>query len=115
MTKDKNTFPSEHAEQCAVATWLRGRGIAFFAVPNGAKMGPAECAKMKREGMSPGVPDLFVLDMGLRLVVEMKRRDGGVVSKDQRAWLDHLTSQGWDVMVAYGAEEAITWLRERLG
>jgi len=113
-TKDKLHLPSEHAEQCAVASWLRARGIAFFAIPNGAKMGAAECAKMKREGLSAGVPDLVVLDRGLRLALELKRREGGRVSADQQAWLDHLAGQGWDCFVAHGAEEAIAWLQEKL-
>jgi len=107
-------YPTEHAEQCAVASWLRARGVAFFAVPNGAKMGPAEASKMKREGLSPGVPDLMVVDQGNRIALEMKRREGGRVSPDQRAWLDHLEGQGWTCYVAHGAEDAIGWLKNVL-
>lgn len=104
------TLPTEHSEQCAVATWLRKRKIRFFAVPNGAKMGPAEAAKMKREGLTPGVPDLWIVDRGVKLVIEMKRREGGTVSKAQKTWLAHLEGQGWDCVVCHGAGEAIGYL-----
>ncbi len=105
-------LPTEHAEQCAVASWLRRRNIWFFAVPNGAKMGPAECAKMKREGLEVGVPDILIVDRGQRLALEMKARGSGTTSKAQKAWLAHLEGQGWDVAVCHGAGEAIAWLKE---
>jgi hypothetical protein len=109
-------YPTEHAEQCAVATWLRMRGVWFFAVPNGAKMGPAEAAKMKREGLEPGVPDLLIVDNGKMLALELKSRDPKArASKEQKAWLLHLDGEGWDCKVAHGAEEAISWLQQHLG
>lgn len=111
----KTPYPTEHAEQVAVAGWLRRRGIWFFAVPNGAKMGPAEAAKMKREGMGPGVPDLIIVDQGIKLAVEMKARDPNrKATPDQKRWLRHLEGQGWITNVPNGAEEAIAWLRQHL-
>ena len=111
----KQRLPTEHAEQCAVASWLRRRGVWFFAVPNGAKMGAAEAAKMKREGLRPGVPDLLIVDRGRLLALEMKARESGRPTPEQNAAMEHLTSQGWDCGVCHGAKEAIQWLRERLG
>jgi hypothetical protein len=109
-------YPTEHAEQCAVATWLRGRGVRFFAVPNGAKMGAAECSKMKREGLTTGVPDLVVVDRGLLVAVEMKSRDPkATTSREQDAWLEHLEGQGWTCFVCHGAEEAIGELVKLFG
>lgn len=108
-------MPTEHAEQCAVASWLRRRKIWFFAVPNGAKMGAAEAAKMKREGLESGVPDLLIVDRGRRLALEMKARESGTASPDQKRWLDHLAAEGWTVAIKHGAKEAIAWLRAELG
>ena len=107
---NRGVIPTEHSEQCAVAQWLQWRHVWFFAIPNGAKMGPAECAKMKREGLRPGVPDLLIVDRGLKLAVEMKRRKGGVVSPEQRDAMAHLGGQGFVCYVARGAEDAIGWL-----
>lgn len=107
--------PTEHAEQVAVASWLRRHGVWFFAVPNGAKMGAREAAKMKKEGLEPGVPDLIILDSGKKLAIEMKARNGKGASKNQRRWLAHLETQGFDVIVCHGAEKAIAWLQNRLG
>ena len=105
-------FPTEHAEQCAVVQWLRARHVWFFAVPNGAKMGARECAKMKKEGLESGVPDLLIVDKGRRIALEMKRRNGGRVSPAQKRWLEHLEDEGWTCLIAHGAKEAIEVLTE---
>jgi len=107
--------PSEHAEQVAVAAWLRARHIWFFAVPNGAKMGAREASKMKREGLRPGVPDLLIVDRGCKLALEMKSRDPKArPTKEQEVSLAHLAAEGFDCCVAHGAKEAIGWLEETL-
>lgn len=111
---EKFPMPTEHAEQCAVASWLRAQGVWFFAVPNGAKMGPAEAAKMKREGLRPGIPDLLIVDKGKRIALEMKRREGGRVSPEQASAMAHLGGEGWMCIIAHGAEDAIGVLKEIL-
>jgi hypothetical protein len=79
-------------------------------------MGPREASKMKKEGLEPGVPDLMVVDKGVRLALEMKSRDlNRSTSKDQDLWLDHLEGQGWETAVCWGAEEAIAVLGDLFG
>ena len=57
---------------------------------------------------------LLIVDRGQRLALEMKARDSGTVSKEQKQWLAHLETQGWTVAVCHGAQDAIAWLREVL-
>lgn len=60
--------------------------------------------KRYTQGMLKGCPDLFLPEFDL--FIEMKRRDGGVVSLEQKKvheWLRHL---GYKVEVCHGAKEA---------
>ena len=60
--------------------------------------------KRYAQGMLKGCPDLFIPQFDL--FIEMKRRDGGVVSLEQKKvheWLRHL---GYKVEVCHGAKEA---------
>ena len=59
---------------------------------------------MKAEGVTPGVPDLFVPTWNLW--VEMKREAGGVVSPVQRDWIAYLESIGHRVIIGRGFEDA---------
>ena len=114
--------PSEHAEAVALARWLTYRGICFAHAPNEGKRSPAVAARLKAEGMSPGVPDYLIFSPvpdrpEIRgVAVELKRQPpsyrGPTVT--QRRWLTALTEHGWACHVARGAEDAIEWL-QRLG
>jgi hypothetical protein len=64
----------------------------------------AQGASLKAEGVSPGVPDLFV--PAWSLWVEMKRETGGVVSPVQKDWIEYLESIGHRVIVGRGFEDA---------
>ena len=72
--------------------------------------------KLKREGVKPGVPDLF-LPVARQdchgLWLEMKAKDGRV-SEKQGDWMEKLEEQGYRVAVAFSAEEAITVIKEYL-
>jgi len=96
---------SEHVEQREFVQWWRKTypDLWIFAIPNGGWRTPATALKLKLEGVSPGVPDLFV--PSLRLFIEMKATDGKL-SKAQEVWFRHLTRCGFVTMVAYGFEDA---------
>lgn len=107
--------PSEHAEQAALVRWaaLQARTTPelalLLAIPNGGARNAITGARLKREGVRPGVPDLFLpVARGGRhgLFLELKRRRGGSVSADQRAWLRDLAGQGYHVAVCRGWDEA---------
>ena len=107
--------PSEEQEQAAVMEWaaIMERQIPelrlLFHIPNGAERHPAVAAKLKRQGVKAGVPDLFlpVARGGWHgLFVEMKKRQGGRVSDVQKQWIADLEGEMYRCVVAHGEEEA---------
>jgi rhodanese-related sulfurtransferase len=103
----KARIPTEHEDQKGFVTWFRMTypRVRIFAIPNGGVRSKAAAGKLKAEGVSAGVPDLFVPAWGL--FIEMKRLKGGVVSEEQKDWLDYLASEGYSVMVCRGIDDAI--------
>lgn len=50
-----------------------------------------------------------------RLVaIEMKRKDGGTTSKNQKEWIQNLNGAGIESVVCHGADEAINWILDRI-
>ena len=97
---------SEHLEQVRLVSWFRRTfpDVRIFAVPNGGARSGVQGAKLKAEGVSPGVPDLCV--PAWNLWVEMKRAKGGTVSPDQKDWIAYLESIGHQVIIGRGFEDA---------
>ena len=100
------TAPSEHLEQVRLVSWFRKTypDVRIFAIANGGARSGPQGASLKAEGVSPGVPDLFVPEWNLW--VEMKRETGGIVSPVQRDWIAYLESIGHHVIVGRGFEDA---------
>jgi hypothetical protein len=99
-------IPSEHIEQARFVSWFRQKykGVRIFAIANGGWRSPATGARLKAEGVSRGVPDLFV--PAHNLWIEMKRSKGGVLSPEQRDWINYLEMLGNTVFVCHGADHA---------
>lgn len=99
-------IPTEHEEQRQVVMWFRQtyRPMRIFAIPNGGQRSKAAAAKLKVEGVSPGVPDLFI--PALKLWIEMKRVEGGRLSPEQKDWINYLASVGYVCFICSGAEDA---------
>lgn len=111
------TYPlnTEHAEQSALIQWATLASatipelLHLFAIPNGGWRHPVTAARLQAEGVSPGVPDLFLAwpaHGAPGLFVEMKRRVGGRLSPAQALWRERLTKCGYRVRVCKGWEEA---------
>lgn len=102
-----NAAPSEHAEQVTFVQWFRRQhpGVRIFAIPNGGARSDVVGGKLKAEGVSKGVPDLYVPEWGLW--IEMKRTKGGALSPEQKDWIAYLKGIGHTVIVGRGAEDAI--------
>ena len=60
--------------------------------------------KRYTQGMLKGCPDLFIPEFNL--FIELKRRDGGVVSAEQLKVHKILRNYGYKVEVCHGAKEA---------
>lgn len=120
--RDPNAAPLERDEQRTVVLWLRQHGIEFAAnlegtFRGGGAQGAIRGNMQRRAGMQPGRPDIEVftrvpLSPEARGVgLELKRTKGGRLDPEQAAYLRRLESCGWLCHVAYGAEDAIGWLR----
>ena len=62
------------------------------------------------EGVKRGVPDIILpIPRGSYhgLMIEMKRERGGVMTEEQKWWIDQLVEQGYSASVYHGAESAI--------
>ena len=104
-----NKQPTEHAEQVAFVARCRRENIFVFSIPNGvnlsdSKLRFAEIEKLKAEGLCVGMCDLFIPQY--KLFIEMKRRDGGVVSESQKKVHKILRELDYKVEVCRGGLEA---------
>ncbi len=133
---------TEHQHQVTVVEWcdLMARHKYpmlkwIYAVPNGGDRHKAVAAKLKAEGVKPGVPDLCLpfpkplvvdsypeaLGVDVRpgwhgLYIEMKSKDTkGRVSPEQKEWLEYLEFVGYKVGVAWNADQAIQILEDYIG
>jgi len=106
--------PTEHQEQAslfreaAIRAKADPRWSMMFAIPNGGKRSIGVAVKMKAEGVKRGVPDIFLpvpVGQWCGMFLEMKVRQGGQVSKEQRAFMADLDAR-YRVAIAHGAEHA---------
>ena len=97
---------SEHLEQVRLVSWFRRQypDVRIFAIPNGGIRSASQGANLKAEGVSAGVPDIFI--PAWSLWIEMKRSTGGTVSPAQKDWIAYLESIGHSVIVGRGFEDA---------
>jgi hypothetical protein len=95
---------SEHVEQREIVAWFRKTypGVRIFAIPNGGHRHKLTAARLKVEGVTAGVPDLFI--PAWRLWVEVKTPTGRL-SPAQRDWLTYLEGIGYRCLVAYGLQD----------
>jgi len=101
-----NLTPYEHDEQVMFVTWFKCtfKNIKILAIPNGGSRNKIEAAKLKAEGVSKGVPDLYIPE--LCLWVEMKRKKGGYLSAEQKEWKSYLEEIGHKFIIGYGHHDA---------
>jgi hypothetical protein len=104
--KSTNIHPSEHQEQAGFIHWFRHQfpRVLIFAVPNGEHRSISVAKRLKAEGVVRGIPDLCI--PAWNLWVEMKRIEGGRLSKEQREMIRYLESIGHTVIVGRGAKDA---------
>ncbi len=107
--------PTESVEQQCLFRWARMECGAYpeldllYHVPNGGSRNKIEAARLKGEGVKPGVPDLCLpVARGEYhgLYIELKRIRGGRISEDQKDWLESLRKQGYCAVICKGWEAA---------
>lgn len=97
----------------------RTKHLCIFAVPNGGKRDARTAALMRAEGVTAGVPDIFVavpkLDiLSYGLFIEMKRPNA-YQTPAQKDYAKKLEEHGYHVRVCYSADEAWDVLMDYLG
>ena len=97
---------SEHDEQVGLVNWFRTKfpGVLIFAIPNGEHRAISTAKRLKAEGVTPGIPDLFIPEW--LLWIEMKKTKGGRVSREQTNMIGYLEGVGHTVVVGLGARDA---------
>lgn len=104
----------EAAEQEALfrwAAWMESRLPELrllFHIPNGGRRDSREAARLKAQGVKPGVPDLFLPVArhgyhGLWIELKVSR---GKASANQCQWIGDLGEQGYQAVVCWGWEAA---------
>lgn len=111
----KEIISSEHMEQEGLVTWFRLKfpETLIFAIPNGEYRAITTAKKLRAEGVVPGIPDLYI--PAWKLWIEMKRKDGGIVSNEQKRIHAYLQSIGDTVLIGNGAEDASRKILELRG
>lgn len=130
MTPEELAKPgTEHAHQRAFFCWCNqqqydSRIRRAFAIPNGGERNVAVAARLKAEGVKPGVPDVFLpipVFTSNGLWIEFKKpgddsgKGKGVLSQDQKEWQSYLISQNYSHFVAYTHLQAQQAVLQYLG
>lgn len=110
----RRLVPSEHDEQTTYFAWLEYvtiNGLPLrryvFAVPNGGHRNPVVAARLKAEGVTAGVPDLFVRVPAGKfhgMQLEAKRK-GGRTTPEQLEQLEACREMGYYAVVAEGFDD----------
>ena len=117
--KEKTTaidLGNEYNESVAFAEYLellkaQGKVRLYSHIPNETYTTSwNQKLKNKRMGVSKGFPDYVILTEDELVVIEMKRRRGGVTSKEQKAWIDEFQRLGIRAGVCEGFDQAIEFL-----
>ncbi len=113
----------ESIAQCAVIAWWavahNQYGVPeclLFSIPNGGRRSPRDMVFLKREGLRPGVTDLFLsVPSGIwhGLYCEMKTATGRV-SDEQESFMDSVVARNYFAKVCRSSDEAIKLIKEYL-
>ena len=102
---------SEHKEQCALIEYASYKdwGEDLFAIPNGGLRNIRVAAKLKKEGVRAGIPDLMLAipnDNHPGMFIEMKYGKNGT-TRTQKERIARLRRRGYYCCVCYNSKDAI--------
>lgn len=102
-------YPLEDEEQIAFVNWfkLKYKDYLIFSIPNGGSRNKIEANKLKKTGLTAGIPDLIILMPNKEILfLEMKRQKGVILSPVQKTIIKIIESFGFNVLVGYGFLDA---------
>ena len=120
-----NTYSRKHgedSEQAAVVYWAalsqkRYPALKWlYHIPNGGKRNKVEAARLKLQGVKAGVSDLFLpaaIGGYHGLYIEMKYGKNKP-TEAQLEFMHDMSAAGYCCKVAYGAQQAISYLQQYL-
>lgn len=104
---------TEAQEQIKLIQYCEIKGFPYnliFHIPNGGSRNVLEAKNLKKQGVKPGVPDLFLpfpKNQYCGLFIEMKStRRGAKCSEAQKEWIEKLLGEGYQCSVCHGFDEA---------
>ena len=110
----------EHLAQSLLIKWFRLQyplmAKCLFAIPNGGARHIGTAIKLKSEGVTAGVSDLFLMiPSGQKhgLFLEMKT-EMGKLQQNQIEFLNLAESMGYGAEVAYGFEDGVEKIKNYL-
>lgn len=104
---------TEAQEQIKLIQYCEIKGFPYnliFHIPNGGSRNVLEAKNLKKQGVKPGVPDLFLpfpKNQYCGLFIEMKSTmRGAKTSEAQNVWLNDLDNLNYKCVVCHGFDEA---------
>ena len=111
----------EHLAQTLLIKWFRLQyplmAKCLWAIPNGGARYIGTAIKLKQEGVTAGVADLFLMipANGLHgLFLEMKKDQSGKLQQNQEQFLNLAQSMGYGAEVAFGFEDGVEKIKKYL-
>lgn len=113
----------ETQEQIAVMDWCRWQENHYpelqmiFHIVNEGKRSTRVGLELQKMGMKKGIPDICLPVSNGKyhgLWIELKADKTKKATPEQVDWICRLRNQGYDAVVAYGADEAIGVIKEYL-
>lgn len=113
----------ETQEQITLMMWCEFQKNIYpeldliFHIVNEGKRSKRTGAELKRMGMKKGIPDICLpVPKGAYygLWIELKADKTKKATKEQKEWLIKLTEQGYKAVICYGADDAVTVIKEYL-
>ena len=109
----------EHLLQVNCVNWFRWQypKELIYAIPNGGQRNIIIAKKLKAEGVTAGIPDLFVAAAcgGYNgIYIELKNGQQGIVSESQKNIIAHLQNKGYKVVVSRSFEDFVSTINAYL-
>lgn len=129
MTPEQIAKESEHSQQAAFFCWASMHQSEYpmlrfmHAVPNGGQRHPAVAAKLRAEGVKPGVADIFLpwpcgrfagLYLEFKAAKYESKLNGGL-SPDQIGFRNFVLSAHYEYKVAYSWLQAVDIVLKYMG
>ena len=118
--KLKIQVPTEKQEHKCLMQWIRTQQVVrdlIIHIPNEGQRNPIYGYHLKQMGMRAGVSDFFLplpTPLFHGLWIELKRKENGRESMEQRTWINKMRGLGYAAFFCYGWEDAKSRIEEYL-